>query len=110
MRALTRGERVSDPQLAPSVLAYAQVVMASARKQQDRHVQWVFLAVAALGLALAVTDTIRGPVRPAVVFWVVTATAVGLGLWLPWGLERQRARAEAAADSAADQIGGLSAD
>jgi hypothetical protein len=103
--AVMRGEPVSNPRLAPGVLAYAKVVMASARKLQARPRRWVAFALAALELVIAVVKTITGPAWQAVFFWAATAMFLGIAWATPWALERQRMKAEAAADSAADQIG-----
>jgi hypothetical protein len=99
-----RGEPVSDPRLAPGVLAYAKMVMASTRKLQARPRRWMAFALAALELVIAIAKTITGPAWQAVFFWAATAMALGIAWGMPWALERQRAKAEAAADSAAGQI------
>lgn len=112
MRAVQRGEPVPDPRLAPSVLDRAQVVVASAQRDQRRR--WVLLggvlAIAALGLAFAVGATITGPAGRAVPGWVLTAIMPGVIWYSLRRLERTRAKAEAAADFAAGQIGRSSAD
>lgn len=108
--AVMRGEPVSDPRLAPGMLAYANMVTAGARKLQARWRRWVSIALGALELVLAVTKTITGPVWQAVVFWVGTVMFLSIGWASPWALEYQRKRAQAAADSAADQLGRSSAD
>jgi hypothetical protein len=106
-RAVGRGEPVSDPRLAPSVLAHAQAVMDSARRQQTQPWRWLLFALAALGLVQAVGRTITGPVWLAVFSWATAAMFLTLGLAWPRILDRRHAKAQAAAEFAADQIGRL---
>jgi hypothetical protein len=109
LRAVRRGEPVSDPRLAPSVLAFAKSVMASVRRQQAPLWRWMVFAFAALELVFAVAKTSTGRVWQAVFFWAATVMFFGVGWTVPRALARQREKAEAAADYAADQIGRSSA-
>jgi predicted lysophospholipase L1 biosynthesis ABC-type transport system permease subunit len=105
--AVMHGQPVSDPQLAPSALAHARAVMESTRKQQARPRRWLFFAIAVLELVLAAGKTITGPTWMAVFFWIATAFLLTLGLAAPWALGRQHTKAQAAAESAADQMSRL---
>lgn len=105
LRAVREGERASDPRLAPGVLAWAEVVVASARRQQDQHMQWRMLALGVVSLVLALTVTTTGSVGVAVAAWAAAAWFLGMAWWLRGALERRRAKAQAAADFAAGQIG-----
>ena len=110
LRAVRRGEPVSDPRLAPSVLALAKSVMALVLRQQAPLWRWMIFAFAALGLVVAVAKTSAGPVWQAVFFWAATVMFLGFGWSRPRALGRLREKTEAAADYAADQIGRSSAD
>jgi hypothetical protein len=105
MRAVRGGEPVSDLRLAPGVLAYAEVVMARTQKQLARHVRWQAFALAALGLVVAVVVSGTGRAWVAVFFGAAAVMWVVVAWRVPGALERQLAKAQAAADSAADQIG-----
>jgi hypothetical protein len=105
MRAVTRGEPVSDPRLAPYVLDCAESVLESVRKSRSPLGRWMFVAVAALPVVLAVVKTKSGPVWAAVFFWTITVMILGLGWAAPWRFARQRQKAERAAELAADLTG-----
>jgi hypothetical protein len=109
LRAVMRGEPVSDPRLAPSVLACATSVMASVRRQQAPQWGWMLFAFAGLGLVIALWKTSTDRVWQAVFFWAATVIIFGFGCTNPRALVRSREKAEAAADYAADQIGRSSA-
>jgi len=110
MRAVRRGEPVSDPRLAPGALACATSVMESLQRQQAPLWRSVPFIIAGLALVLAVTMTSTGPVWQAVLFWAATVLFLGVGLALPWSQRRLREKAEAVAGDAAEQIVRLSAD
>jgi hypothetical protein len=110
IRAVRRGEQVSDPRLAPSVLACAKSVMASRRRLQSPRWRWLFFAVAALYLVMALVKTTAGSASQAVWIWVGTVMFFAAGWAWPRELGRVREKAEAAADYAADQIGRPPAD
>jgi hypothetical protein len=110
LRAVMRGEPVSDPRLAPSMLACAKSVMALVRRQQAPLWRWMLFAFAGLGLVIALWKTSTGRVWQAVFFWAATVIIFGFGCTNPRALVRSREKAEAAADYAADQIGRSSAD
>jgi hypothetical protein len=109
VRAVERGKAVSDPRLAPCVLTCADAVIASKQRRRVGVSGWVLLAFAAVGLVFSVLETITGPAGDAVTSWLSTVGFLGLAsiLWVP---ELQRARAQAAADLAADQIARSSGD
>lgn len=110
LRAVRRGEPVTDPRLASGVLAYAEVVIASVRKQIDRHVHWWLFGFAALELVMAVQETNAGPAWLAMLLWVSAAMFLTIAWRLPGTLDRQGANARAAAALAAAQMGHSSAD
>jgi len=104
VRAVERGKPVSDPRLALCVLSCANAVMASTQRLRVRRWQtWAFLPIAAVNIVFAVLSTITGTAGDAVFFWLTAVMALGFA-GVPWALGRQRARAQAAADLAADQI------
>lgn len=105
LRAVRGVEPVSDPRLAPGVLAYAEWVMAFVRKQQDRHEQRRLFVLVVFALVMGVMETVTGRVGLAVFFGTGAAIFLIVAWRLPGALEQQRAKAQAAADSAADQIG-----
>jgi hypothetical protein len=110
MRAVRWGKPVSDPRLAPAVVAWANATIARAQRRRFGPLRWVLLALAAVSLAFALIGTISGAT------WDVVGSGVWAVLFLywafetPWARMRQRARAEAAADLAADQMAGFSAE
>lgn len=107
LRAVRGGESVPDPRLAPGVLAYAEVVMGSVRRQQAWRPQWSrrWMLVGALGMVmLGAGDATDGHARWAVVLWAIAVMCVFAAWWLPGALEQRHARAQAAADFAAGQI------
>ena len=105
LRAVRGGEAVSDPRLAPGVLAYAEWVMAFVHKQQDRHEQRRLFVLVVFALVMAVSETVTGRVGLAVFFGTGAAMFLIVAWRLPGSLEHRRAKAQAAADSAAGQIG-----
>jgi hypothetical protein len=110
VRAVMRGEPISDPSLAPGVLALAKSVMESVRRQQAPWSRWLFFVFAALALLMAVATTSTGPVQQAAYFWAAAVVCLVFGWARPRALRRLRDRAEAAGDYAAGQIGRSSAD
>jgi hypothetical protein len=110
LRAVLRGEPVSDPRLAPGVIACAKSVMAVVRRQQAPLWRWMLFAFAGLELVLAVWKTSTGRVWQAVFFWAATVMVFSVGCTGPGRLVRLREKVEAAADYAADQIGRSLAD
>ena len=101
IRAVRNGEPVPDPRLAPSVLAFARVVMSAAEQQQRQR--WKFFVLPALLIAFAVGFTVAGSVRLAAYFWALTAFSL-IG-WLRLGSAGRRLKAAGkAARIAEDQI------
>jgi hypothetical protein len=109
VRAVEGGKAVSDPRLAPCVLACANAAMASAQRLQVGRGRWVLLPLVAIALVSGVVGTIAGTASEAVSAWLFTLMPLGLAS-VPMALARQRARAQAAADLAADQIARSSGD
>lgn len=105
LRAVMRGEPVSDPRLAPSVVVCAKSVMALVRRRQAPLWRWMLFAFAGLDLVIAVWKTSTGPVWQAVFFWAATVMVFGFGCNQARALVRFREKVEAAADYAADQTG-----
>jgi hypothetical protein len=68
----------------------------------------MLLALAALGFVGAVAATIADRAWTAVFGWAAAAMLLAMAWRLPVKLDRQRANAQAAAHSAADQVGGSS--
>ncbi len=86
-RAVRRGDDVGDDRLAEAVIEYAEMV----RKTQERDARhrWVLPLFGILSFVIALTSTVGGSTREAVVFWLLTAFwIVGILWWFP----RQRAR------------------
>jgi len=105
LRVVRRGEPVTDPLLAPAVLACTKSVMMSQRRLQSPRWRWMFFVFAALQLVLAITKTSTGPVWLAVFFWAAAVMFFGAGWAWPRELERGRHKAQAAADYATELIG-----
>jgi hypothetical protein len=94
-RAVHRGEDVGSDHLAPAVIAFAEVVRRAQERNPSRR--WVLPLFACLSLFVAVTSTIDGSSRQAVIYWLITAFwVVGITWWFP----RQRARSTANAQKA----------
>jgi hypothetical protein len=74
VRAARRGQKIDEPRLANAVIEYASGL----RKAHDqaRRYRLVIPLVAILSLILAVTDSLFGPVRLALVSWLWVATLV----------------------------------
>ena len=100
------GSAVSDPRLAPAVIAHATTVMESLPKQK-KALTWLAYAMAALELAEAVMKAIGGSAGGTVFFLIGAAMFAAGGRVTPRELDRRRARARAAANLAAGQLGGL---
>jgi len=95
IRAVHRGERVADPRLIPEVLAYAEVrVQGAERDQRHRWVPWVF---AALVVAVAVAETVAGWDASTAFLWAVAVFWLGLSWNMPRQLARRRRHAAQAA-------------
>jgi len=101
IRAVRNGEPVPDPRLAPSVRAFASIVMSAA--EQEQRQRWKFLVLPALSIAVAVGFTVAGSVRLAVYFWAVTALSL-VGWLRPGSAGRRLKNAAEAARIAEDQI------
>jgi hypothetical protein len=95
IRAVHRGERVADPRLIPEVLAYAEVRVQAAERDQRHHwVPWVFAPLIFVG---AVVETVAGPAALTAFVWAVAAFCLGV-LWnMPRQLARRRRHAAQAA-------------
>src|SRR5947209_13282021 len=69
IRAVRRGKPVSDPRLAPAIVAYANASIARAQRRRFGPFRWVLLALAAVSLAFAVIGTISGETWDVVGSW-----------------------------------------
>lgn len=105
-RAVRYGGAVSDPRLAPTVIAHATTVMESLPKQK-KILTWLAYAMAALELADAVIKATGGSAGETVFFLIAATMFAAGGRVTPRQLDRRRARARAAANLAAGQLGGL---
>lgn len=106
-RAVRYGSAVSDPRLAPAVIAHATTVMESLPKQQ-KALTWLAYAMAALELAEAVKKAIGGSAGGTVFYYLIAAVMFAAsGRVTPRNLDRRRARARAAANLAVGQLGAL---
>jgi hypothetical protein len=102
-RVVRRGENIDDPRLAPAVLDYAAVVSRTQKREhRDRWVLWIF---AGLTLILAMGETLVGPTRGAVFWWVLVVLWVGLLVWLPRKRARTLSHASQAATAASRLLG-----
>ena len=81
VRASRRGENIGEARLAHAVIDYSSGLYA-AREQASRY-SWVVPVVAAVSLILAVTDSLFGPVRLALVSWLWVAFVIVETLWWP---------------------------
>ncbi len=80
-RAVRRGRTVEDPSLAPVVVEYAAVVTRARNKERGNR--WVLLIFLAGTLVFAVSSTLNGSTRSAVVWWVLVAFGVGVLALIP---------------------------
>lgn len=75
LRAVRGGEPVCDPRLAPGVLAYAEAVMASIRKQQPRRRLWFWFAAALFQVINGVGYAVDGRAWQAVFSWAIAVSS-----------------------------------
>jgi hypothetical protein len=106
--AVQRGEPVSGPRLAPSVLASAKAAMSAAGREQ--RLRWVFFVFPAVTPALAAQEIVAGSVRGAAYLGAVTVILPGFAWLRPGRLERGRKKAEEAARLAEGQLNRPSVD
>ncbi|MCW2649045.1 MAG: hypothetical protein QOE41_1505 [Mycobacterium sp.] len=78
-RAARRGETIGETRLAPSVIEYSGGLRQA--HQQARRYRWVVWSIGAIALVFAVTDSFFGPVRLALVSWVVVGCLAVELLW-----------------------------
>ena len=103
LRAVQRGERVSDPRLIPEVLGYATVTLRAAdRDQRQRWVLWL-IAAGIAAWALVVTPT--GSAAQLAYAWTLAVVSLGLVWWSPHRFARRRRNAAQAARLAGAQSG-----
>src|SRR5215472_12415153 len=88
VRAVRRGAPVSDPRLAPTVLAWATSVMDSLRRQRTPTSRLMPFVFAALALVMALVKTSTGTAWQAVIFWAATVMFLGLGWTMPRSVGR----------------------
>jgi hypothetical protein len=81
VHATRRGHDVGEDRLAPAVLGYS-AGLREVHGQAQRY-RWVVPLFAALAVALAVFDSFTGPVRAAVLSWLVVGFFVVEMLWWP---------------------------
>src|SRR5262249_2174455 len=107
MRVVQQGGPVPD-RLAPSVLAFARVVISAARQEQRQR--FTFLVLPALTIGAAVGGTVAGSVRLAAYFWALTVFFLAFAWLLPRRAERKLKKAREAARLAEDHINGPNPD
>jgi hypothetical protein len=88
LRAIQRGERVSDPWLTPEVLAYAKVMLHAA--DRDQRQRWVLWVIAAGIAAWASVETVTGSPDQLAYAWTLAVIFFGLVWWSPRRLARTR--------------------
>jgi len=94
IRAIRRGEGVSEPRLAPAVVNFADVVRRG--RERDHRYRWVLWLFAVVTLSLALHDSLAGSTRSAVLWWALTGFWVVFLAWLPRRWVRALARVERA--------------
>lgn len=86
-RAVRRGDDVGDDRLVEAVIDYAEAVRKT--QERDARLRWILPLFGVLSFVIAVTSTIGGSAREAVVFWLLSGFwVIGILWWFP----RQRAR------------------
>lgn len=80
-RAARRGETIGETHLAPSVIEYSGGLRQAHR--QARRYRWVVWLFGAVAFIFALTDSFFGPVRLALVSWVVVGCLAVELLWWP---------------------------
>ncbi|MEU9010779.1 hypothetical protein AB0D12_13545 [Streptomyces sp. NPDC048479] len=81
VRATRRGEDIGDARLAPAVIDYSGALRAA--RERDRLLPWVILLFAGLAVALALSDTLTGSTREAMVSWLWVAIFLAELIWWP---------------------------
>ena len=82
VRAVHRGEAVGEERLAGAVLDYAAVVTRT--QEREERLRWVLFLFGLGALLVAVTSTLSGSAREAVVDWLLVAFwLVALTRWFP---------------------------
>jgi hypothetical protein len=81
VRATRRGEAINEPDLAHAVIEYGSGLRRA--HEQARRYRWVVPLVAVLSLILALTDSLFGSIRLALVSWVWVAILVAEMMWWP---------------------------
>jgi hypothetical protein len=103
LRAVQRGERVSDPRLIPEVLAYAKVMLRAADREQRQR--WVLWVIAAGIVAWASVETVTGSAARLAYSWTLAVIVFGLVRRTPRRLARRRRDAAKAIRLAGVQSG-----
>ncbi len=103
IRAVQRGEQVSDPRLTPEVLAYAKVILRAADREQRQR--WVLWVIAAGIVAWASVETVTGSAARLAYSWTLAVIFFGLVWWSPRRLARRHRNAANAARLAGVQSG-----
>jgi hypothetical protein len=101
LRAVQRGERVSDPRLVPEVLAYAKVMLRAADREQRQR--WVLCVFAAGIAAWAAVVTVTGSAAQLAYAWTLAVIFFGLVWWSPRRFAHRRRDAAKAARLASVQ-------
>lgn len=97
-RAARRGEDIGETRLAHAVFDYSAGLREACR--HARRYWWVVLLFGVVAVIFAVIDTIFGPVRVAVLSWLVVVFFAVELLWWPRRQARLLANAERAEDLA----------
>lgn len=82
VRAVHRGEAIGEERVAGAVLDYAAVVTRT--QEREERLRWVLFLFGLGALLVAVTSTLSGSAREAVVYWLLVAFwLVALTWWFP---------------------------